>query len=407
MGTGSGKGRRGWRAILGVAAVLALMTSCGDERDRVVRLKVGTFWGGVAAEALGEEIRLACQGVEAVEAEIQLFNMSSLHERLLSEGGPDPASDLDLALIPNDWFGVLTERALIGELPAQQANVLREHVVTEALLAVSQDDRLFGYPISAEVLVLVYNPRLLPREPRSLDDLFSAPLAPGVVPFSIDLANIYHLTPLLASYQESMTRPDGSFAWDPAAAARVFRSLAPLWNDPAARSIATATDPASLHVQLFAEERLASFVAGPWLIPALASVGRPYAVAPIPPFRGSLHPARALVGYQSLVVIRQSPWGDLAHNVAMRLLDAESQLHLAARTARLPVVRGAFASGAATANPASLGFLRAMENGQTMPSTAVWEQGFRTAGGRLRAAVRARAGGPLSLLITDLAEGVP
>ncbi len=389
-----------------VVAVVAIVTSCGDERERQVRLKVGTFWGGAAAEALGEEIRLACQDLEAVDAEVQLFNLSSLHERLLSESGTDSGSGLDLALIPNDWFGVLTERALIGELPAHQANVLRERLLTEALQAVSQDDRLFGYPISAEVLVLIYNPKLLPQEPKTLDDIFSVPLASGIVPFSIDLANIYYLAALLSSYQGSVSRVDGSFAWDPAAAVKVFRSLAPLWNNPDARAIATATDPASLHVQLFAEERLASFVAGPWLIPALASAGRLYAVAPIPPFRDSRHPARALVGYQSLVVIRQSPWADLAHDVALRLLNLESQLHLAARTARLPVVRGAFTSGAATANPASLGFLRAMENGQIMPSAAVWEQGLRTAGGRLRAAVRARAADPLSLLLSDLAEGV-
>lgn len=406
MGTG---GRTGGSSLGAISFIvlLALLSSCGEERERAVRLRVGTFWGGAAAQALREQMRLACRDLQTVNVDVQLFNLRSLHERLLSESNSDFGSALDLALIPNDWFGVLTERMLVGELPAQAVNLLREHVVTEALLTVTQGDRFFGYPISAEALALAYNPKLLPNEPRTLDDIFSAPLAPGVIPFSIDLGNLYHLAPLLASYQGSMARPDGSFAWDSAAVVKLFRSFAPLWNNPDARAIATATDPSSLHIQLFAEERLASFVVGPWLIPALATVSRSYAVAPIPRFRDSPHPARALVGYQSLVVIRQSPWADLAHKVALRLLADEAQLHLAARTARLPVVRGAITRDLTVANPTHLGFLRAVENGHTMPSTSVWEHGFRAAGVKLGVVVRARAVDPLDLLLTDLAEALP
>lgn len=398
------RARRRWpKAMLAVAA-LAIAASCGDDRERVVRLQVGTYWGGAAAEALREELLHACRGLEVAGVEMHLLGMRSLHERLLSESGPDSESDLDLALVPNDWLGLLTERMLIGELPASQAEALRASVVTQALLAVAEGDRLFAYPISAEALAIVYNPRFLPGEPRTLDDIFAADLPAGVVPFSIDIANLYHLAPLLTSYQGSLRRSDGSFAWDSTALGAVFRSLTPLLVDPASKAVCTAADPASLHVQLFAEERLASFVTGPWLLATLSKVAPPFAIAPIPPFRDSPRPARALVGYQSLVVIRRSPWNDLAHTVALRLLAPDTQLRLSARTSRLPVVRSAFTNGVSISNPAHVGFLRAVENGEPMPSSSRWEFGFQLAGDRVRAAMRARVPESLSQLLADVYE---
>ncbi len=386
----AGAARPGWPLAMLAVVVLAIAASCGDHGEGAPRLRLGTFWGGGAAETLREELLRACAGLDIAEVELQVVGLGALHERLLTDLPPDPTSDLDIAIVPNDWLGVLVERKLIGELPATHAEKLRASVVTQALLAVSEDERLFAYPLNAEALALVYNPRFLPSEPRTLDDIFAAHLPAGVVPFGVDLANLYHLVPLITSYQGSITNPDGSFAWSSAAVGALFRSLAPVWSDPTSRSVSTAADPASLHVQLFAEERLASFVAGPWLVSSLRQVAPSFAVAPVPPFRDSPNPPRALVGYQSLIVMRRSPWNDLAHAVALRLLAPDTQLRLSARTSRLPVVRNAFVNGVAVPNPPSLGFLRAVEGGEPMPSSSRWEQGFRFAAESLRAALRAR-----------------
>ena len=377
-----------WLRVIFAVVIVASAASCGEDGDGEVRLRLGTFWDGRAAESLREEVLHACAGLDVAGVELQIEGLGTLQERLLSDVASDSADDLDLAVVPNDWLGVLVERNLIGELPASHVEKLRANVVTQALLAVADGDRLFAYPLNAEAVALVYNPRLLPSEPRTLDNIFTAPLPAGVVPFSVDLANLYHLAPMITSYQGSLTEANGSFAWSAATARALFRSLAPLWRDPVWRSIATASDPASLHVQLFAEERLASFVAGPWLVATLREVLPSFAVAPVPPFRDSPNPARSLVGYQSLVVMRRSPWNDLAHAVALRLLAPDVQLRLAAGTSRLPVVRSAFADGSSPATPSPLGFLRAAETGEAMPSSARWGYGFRSAASKWRAALR-------------------
>ncbi len=405
--TTAGAARPGWLLAILAAVVLAIAASCTHDHGSAVRLRMGTFWSGGAAETLREELFQACAGLDLAGVELQIVGLGALHERLLSDLPSDPTSELDIAIVPNDWLGGLIERKLVGELPAGHVERLRASVITQALLAVSEGDRLFAYPLNAEALALVYNPRLLPNEPRSLDEVFAARLPAGVVPFSVDLANLYHLMPLITSYQGSIITPDGSFAWNAAAATALFRSLTPLWSDPAARSISTAADPASLQVQLFAEERLASFVAGPWLVSTLRLVSPLFAVAPVPPFRDAPHPARALVGYQSLVVMRRSPWSDLAHTVALRLLDPDAQRRLSAGTSRLPVVRDALADGAAVSTPPSLGFLRAVERGTPMPSSSRWEHSFRSAGERLRTAMRTRPLASPAQVLGDLLGEAP
>jgi arabinogalactan oligomer/maltooligosaccharide transport system substrate-binding protein len=384
-----------------------MAASCGSDDGGAVRLRIGTFWVGGAAEALQNEILQACEGLEIASVEVQSVGLGTLHERLLTDLSSDPRSDLDMAVVPNDWLGALIERQLIGELPAAHLETLSARVTTQALLAVSDRDRPCAYPLQAEALALVYNPRLLPREPRTLDDIFATRLPAGVVPFSVALANLYHLMPLITSYQGSVTTADGSFAWSAAAAGALFRSLTPLWSYPGARSIATAADPASLHVQLFAEERLASFVAGPWLVSTLEKVSPLFAVAPVPPFRDAPHPARALVGYQSLVVLRRSLWSDLCHTVALRLLDPDAQLRLSAATSRLPVLGDPVASGVALSTPLSLGFWRAVESGTPMPSSSRWEHSFRSADERLRAVLRTRPPDSPAQIVADLFGEAP
>lgn len=405
--TTAGTARPRWPRAIFAVVIVASAASCGDDGDGGARLRLGTFWDGRAAESLREETLRACADLDDVGVELQVEGLGTLQNRLFADIAPDPANDLDLAIVPNDWLGVLVERNLIGELPANHVEKLHANVITQALLAVANGDRLFAYPLNAEAVALVYNPRFLPSEPRTLDDIFTAPLPAGVVPFSVDLANLYHLAPMLTSYQGSFTDADGSFVWSAATARALFRSLAPLLRDPVWRSMATATDPASLHVQLFAEERLASFIAGPWLVATLREVLPSFAVAPVPPFRDSPNPARALVGYQSLVVLRRSPWNDLAHTVALRLLAPDAQLRLSAGTSRLPVVRSAFADGGSPASPSPLGFLRAAEIGEAMPSSARWGYGFRSAANKWRAALRHPASDYPPRLLDELFEEAP
>lgn len=403
MATGGRGPRPNSAAVLVIFAVLAA-ASCAHDPEETGTLRVGTYWGAEAAEALQEELQAACAGLEVSRVQMQVSSLASLYENLLSPETPGMASELDLALVPNDWLGTLAERRVIGELPAAYADTIRTNVISPALLAVSHHDRIVAYPIGVEALALVYNPRFWPSEPRYLDDMLTAHLPEGVVPFSLDLTNVYQLAALLSSFQSSVERPDGSFTWDAEAVRALFRSLAPLWADPQFREITTAADVTSLQVQLFAEGRLASFLAGPWLVSTLRSVAPTFAVAPVPAFRHAPFPPRPLVGYQSLVVIRRSPAADLAHAVANRLLAPPAQVRLALRTARQPVLRTPLLADAPVLPHPILSFARAVERGEAMPSSSRWEAGFRAAGERIWATFRSRPSPSLEVLVSNLFE---
>jgi maltose-binding protein MalE len=209
-----------------------------------------------------------------------------------------------------------------------------------------------------------------------MDDLLATPVPPGVLPFALDVLSPSHLTPLVSSFQGSLLDRDGDFVWRDDALLTVLGRFAGLWQLPGAWNACHGDDTESLQLQLFSEGKLASFVAGPWLLEALETTGRPFADSP--------NPARALVGYQCVAVLRESRWADLALDVGTRLLDDESNERLNHSTRRLPVLLSSYQSKRAMTAPGTVGFLRALEGGQSFPPSANWSEGFQRVGDRLQ-----------------------
>ena len=304
------------------------------------------------------------------------FSSSSLLDYLNRSQPREGREPLDLAIVPHDWLGQLVQREIIGELPAERVLVLRQRLVGQALQAASEGRHVFGYPISAQALALVYDPALFGSPPRSIEEVLSTRFAAGVLPFALDISDPAALAPLVGSLQGTLTDPEGNLVWRTATVAEVLRRLAPAWGTAAGWRACRGSDLESLQVQLFAEGKLASFIAGPWLLQALEASGRPFAVMPIPPLASGAAPARALVGYQCVVVSRESRWGDLALEVGARLLRENADERLNRATRRLPVLLRAYESKQGLAGPGSFGFLRALEQGQFVPATESWSEGL-------------------------------
>lgn len=219
----------------------------------------------------------------------------------------------------------------------------------------------------------------------------------------MDLGNPYHLAPFLSSLQGYLLAPDGSMVWPRAATTDCINRLAPAWRRTGAWPAFHGEGVQSLQLQLFAEGRLASFVAGPWLLPALDGLTRRYAVMPVPPFAGAAHPARSMVSYQCVVVSRRSPWIDLALEVGVRLLADDPSANLAQATHLLPVLAAAYRNeqGAAAGR---VGFLRALEAGQAFPVAPHATEEFKSMSSRLRA-VSARSTPPTAAEIAQTFAG--
>ncbi|MFI5143141.1 MAG: hypothetical protein ACHQHM_03835, partial [Thermoanaerobaculales bacterium] len=163
--------------------------------ERRAHLTVGTYWGGAATQTLHRELIRIAQDLGSVDIEVRRFNYSGLND-YLSKNQPREAQDtVDLAVVPSDWLGQLAQREIIGEVPSARVETMRRKLVGQSLLAVSDGGQVLAFPISADVDALVYDPGVLPFSPRTIDDVLSASLPAGVIPFGLNLADPMQLAP--------------------------------------------------------------------------------------------------------------------------------------------------------------------------------------------------------------------
>lgn len=369
MRAGRRPSRIGACGLAGVFAVLGGLHACGSPSQSRARLTVATSWGPLAASALHQELLSIARDLKTVDIEFQVSSVAALQDLLARQLATQGGATIDLAIVPNDWLGRFAQRGVLAELPANRVSFMQGELVGQALLAVTDRDRVLGYPVSAEVLAFVYNPRLLAARPRSLEDVLKeGSLPPGVIPFACDLSSPYHVLPLLSSGDGPRVDETGAPIVRRAELDALFALLSPVWQRPGAWRAYRGDDLESLQIQLFAEGRLASFLAGPWLLEALELTGQAFVVVPIPPPTPGADPPGALVGYQCAAIVQHSPWLDLALEVGARLVGAEVNDRLTRTTRRLPVRADAYRSRESVRAPGTLGFLSALEQGRFLPA---------------------------------------
>lgn len=374
-------------AYLGLTAAL-LAPACRPGGEKPAHVTVGTSWGGPAAEALHRELLRIAEQLGSVTVEVRTYSSYGLADYLSKNQPQGGEGMLDLVVVPNDWLGQLAERGTIGELPSARVDAMREVLVRQAVLAVTDRDKVLAFPMSAETLALVYDPQRFPSPPRSIDEILATPMPAGTIPLAVNLSSPYHLAPLVSAFQGSLVDVDGNLVWRDDVLLEVLRRTAVSWQSPGGWRCSSGEDLESLQLQLFADGKLASFIAGPWLLEALEASGRPFAVAPVPAFADAANPARALVGYQCVAVAKDSPWVDLGLAIGANLLDSEANERLNRSTRRLSVLIGSFRSQKAMASRGTVGFLRALEQGQFFPAAAHWSDSFQRAGERLQRVTR-------------------
>jgi arabinogalactan oligomer/maltooligosaccharide transport system substrate-binding protein len=375
-------------ALCYLLAVMLLVTSaCRGRAPERVQLNLGTAWEAGAALVLHRQLLEAAKGAGPIDVQVHALSSTALYDYLFRHQTRGDMQSLDLAVVPSEWLGTLADRGILAEVPSQIVETLDRRVMPQALLAARTGEAVLGLPIGAEVHALVYNPRFFPREPRTLEEILSLSLPRGVLPIALDISNAHHLAPFVSSLQGPLARSDGSFGWQRASLLESLVRLSPIWQTRQAWSSCRGDGVESLQLQLFVEGRLASFVAGPWMLDALESVGAPYAVMPVPPFASTTHTAAALVSYQCIAVLRRSPWSDLAFELSSRLLDDGPSRALNQAARRLPVLQRAYRVDP-SATPGYVGFLRAHEDGQGLPNTLHWQEHFKELSAQLQALSR-------------------
>ncbi len=363
-----------WRRGLLAAVLLGGVLGCGSPVPNRAHLTVATSWGALAAAALHQELLTIAHELGAVDVDVKVYSPSVLREVLSRQFAGAEETQVDLAVVPNDWLGPLAQRGLLAELAASRVAKLQEQLVGRALLAVTDGDRVLAYPLSADVVAFIYNPHFFPLPPGSLEAVLTATsLPPGVVPFAFDVMEPTHVAPLAASLGGGRADETGVPRIDTPLLLALFGRMAPLWGCPDCWRLFHGSSLESLHVQLFSEGRLASFLGGPWLLEALEPAGQPFVVVPVPPFSAGGEGGGAFVRYQCVAVQENTPWLDLALEVGARLATTEVNDRLNGVIRRLPVRAEAYRSRRSLETSGVLGFLRALETGRYL---SAGEPGF-------------------------------
>lgn len=355
--------RRSPVLLAGIALLLAL-AGCSNEGQDQVHLIVGTSWRGPGIQTLRRELLAAASELGPVTVEVRSFSNEGLHDVLLHSQPRTGQGSLDLAIVPDQWIAELAQRDLLVELPAGLLEPLQQQLVGQAVIAVTIAERAFAFPLSAEVPALVYDPTSFPSPPRTIDELIDAPLPPAVLSFACDLQRPEFVMPFITSLHDMRNDAEGLSRSIGAAMGDAIQRLSRGWRAAGTWRAFQGDDVESLQVQMFAEHRLASFIAGPWLLPALENIGRPFLIIPIPGFAGAPNPARALVSYQCAVVNRQSQWADLALALGARLLRSDVNVRINRASGRLPVLLATYNAQRDDSSSNAFGFLRALDEGQ-------------------------------------------
>jgi maltose/maltodextrin transport system substrate-binding protein len=265
--------------------------------------------------------------------------------------------------------------------------------------AVRHRAQLWGYPISLEVIGLIYNKKLVDgAPPTQLSELISFQQKlkaqhPDMNSILWDYTNPYYSWGILASGGGYIfgNRKDGydphNVGVDTPGAVRGLSEIVRLIDIGVLPRIASAND---IPQELMSQGKLAMMISGPWDWPNLIQSGIDFGVAPMPGIDGKL--GKAFTGVSVAYINRSSPNRDLAKEFlekyaftkeGLRALDHVKPLGIPAMISLYDAL--------AQNNPLLRGMKRCVDQGEVMPNIPQMGRFWTSLGGALELATSGRS----------------
>ena len=243
-------------------------------------------------------------GVPVVIEEVDPDLPAKFQQAAAAGDGPD------IVMWAHDRFGEWASGGLIS--PVNPSAGWLEGVLPSTVDAVSFDGSVWGYPIAAEAVHLIYNKAFVETPPASFEEVMALETPEGVAPIMWDYNNTYFTMPLLmagggyafqkvdGSYDGSTTgvNAEGAVAGAAVLDAMIEEGVMPQGVDYGVMDGAMN------------KGEVAMVLNGPWAWGNLESSGIDFGVAPIPTVNGNEAPP--FLGVQALAINAASPNKDLA-----------------------------------------------------------------------------------------------
>ncbi|MXV19756.1 maltose ABC transporter substrate-binding protein [Deinococcus xianganensis] len=286
--------------------------------------------------------------------------------------GPDV-----IVTLPQDRIGQLAQAGVIEPLTR---TARRSEFDQTTIRALTVGGKLYGLPMFAESVALVYNKKLVPTAPATWADFLkvakrNTDASAGRYGFLTDLSNAYMNYGFFSAYGSYVFGDqDGTLdVRDIGLNNSGARKALSLMNDLRFREKLVPADMTGDKVKAaFLKGNAAMIVTGPWDMGDIRKAGINYGITSVPMPPGATGKWSPFVGVQGVVLNAYGTQKDLATQFAEGLVTSVAQLSFNQAGGRIPVNIGVRMRLAG--NPIVAGFGRIISGGTPMPNVPAMGQ---------------------------------
>ena len=303
--------------------------------------------------------------------------LDQIPDKLIQAAPKGQGPDLVVTL-PQDRLGQLAASGVTE--PMDKYLLTKTDLDKTAVSAMTYKGKLFGLPMFAESVALIYNKALVPTPPTSWDAFLAAAqknTGNGKFGFLVDLSNAYANYGFFGAY--------GSYIFKNAAGTLNVGDVG-IANAGAVKAVSLMNDlrykyrlvpegiTADVAKSAFVDGRLAMLVTGPWDIGDIKKAGINFGITTLPTPPGASEKWSPFVGVQGVIVNAYSKNKLAAAQFAKALVTSTAQVSFNQAGGRIPVSLSARTK--LKADPVVAGFSKAISAGTPMPNVpqmgSVW-----------------------------------
>lgn len=274
----------------------------------------------------------------------------------------------DIISAPHDNLGKIVTKKLV--LPTENASSVSRQVLASCSKALTYNNTMYGYPISAETYALFYNRRLISDNevPRTWEELvqwvqrFNAQ-NPGKFGFVMDVMSIYYSILFTTANGNRLYGESGTDAYNPRMnTPEAIRGMKFFQTLRSSLGLTNAELSTSSCDGLFASGNAAMHITGLWNVNTFEKAGLDFNVAALPSLPGENKPAASFSGTRGMFVTASSAHPEEAADFLTFLLSPEMQQLRFKLTGAMPSINTTVSSKYMN------GFLQQLDYAFPMPS---------------------------------------
>lgn len=299
----------------------------------------------------------------------------------------------DVVTLPHDQIGNAVTEGLLSEVKADDA--VKSKFTNSSIEAQTYNGKLYGLPKAIETPVFIYNKKLMPKAPETMDELFNFSkefTKDGKYGFLALGDNFYFANAFMAGmggyvFGEKDGKPNASdVGLNNSGAVQGAEYLQKWYKEKLFPKgiIGESGGPAA--DGLFNEGKAASIMNGPWAFQAMEKNGIDYGVAPMPKLPNG-QSMKTFVGVKGWHVTSFSKQNDLATKFTEWVTNEENAKIRFEKTKEIPPVKSVMEDPIIKDNEAAKAVATQSENGIPMPNIPEMQEVWKPAGDALQLVV--------------------